>query len=260
MPATPWLPACLYKTTASLMLGHTEFWCPGCGREESEEILKSDPSHEERLVHGRGERKQKGISLNLKRWLFLWIRGDVDLRDEEERRKKYSLDFFHSPWPHQQGFFFVLSFLESICDFTETKQPTTKQHTKLLNWHPLLKHLLSCCYAFLGLRLTVQLETWGRSMWVWEFEGLNCRSVQTGICSGQCTPGTRNHIQALPRPQQGCLQQPGAIQRGLSQEVTRVCEQNENRIAAKWLSAAVSMRTEHRASCHFSHTNNSAVL
>lgn len=43
--------------------------------------------------------------------------------------------------------------------------------------------------------------------------------------------GTRNHIQALPRPQQGYLRQPGAIQRGLSEEGTRVGEENENKAA-----------------------------
>lgn len=38
---------------------------------EWEEVLKRDPSHEERLFHGRG---QEGISLRLKGWLSLWIK------------------------------------------------------------------------------------------------------------------------------------------------------------------------------------------
>jgi len=48
------------------MLGHSEVQCPGCGREESEEVLKRDPSHEETPVHDQGARRQDGTSLSLK--------------------------------------------------------------------------------------------------------------------------------------------------------------------------------------------------
>lgn len=70
LPLSPWLLFCLQRAAAS-ECWDTWGWVPWMCGTEWEEVLKRDPSHGERIFRARG---QEGISLDLKQWLFLWIK------------------------------------------------------------------------------------------------------------------------------------------------------------------------------------------
>lgn len=93
VPAAPWFQGCLHRTTASQCWGTVGFGA----LDTTWKNQKKDPSCDEMAVHGHGGRKHEGRSLNLKWWLFLWIKGWSYFKRWRRRNEEVISGFSHPP-------------------------------------------------------------------------------------------------------------------------------------------------------------------